>query len=75
MCRPHAHEIYEHCCCAQPPPPHFHHFCPSVSTVEEEVRELEEYREALERELEKTRQRLKALSGAVENDRRERDRS
>ena len=59
MCRPYGHGGNEYCYCT--PPPHRHGFWPSMLTVEEEVKELEEYREALEKELEKVRKRLEAL--------------
>ena len=58
VCRPYGHGGY-HCYCIQPS--HRHGFWPSTLTVEEEVKELEEYREALEKELEKVRKRLEAL--------------
>jgi hypothetical protein len=42
-------------------PLHCHGFWPPLISVEEEIRELEEYREALEKELDKVKKRLDAL--------------
>jgi hypothetical protein len=62
VCRSQEYGRHGHCCCI--PPPNRHGFWPSVLAAEEEVRELEEYKEALEKELEKVKKRLEALNKA-----------